>query len=116
MLGLIGKQRQYAGIKGTVKRGKNTYSVSLNPFDIIEDVPVSAKYPEGKRVTPAASQEDFEYIKSIPGVNYIGELTKQQEAEAIASLEKYCAWYQKQNQKTAPKETVKSESITLAKS
>jgi len=101
MLGLIGRQREFAGIKGTVKRGKNTYAVSLNPFDIVEDVAVSAKHPNGKKVTPAASQEDFEYIKSIPGVNYIGELTKQQEVEAIASLEKYCAWYQKQNQKSA---------------
>jgi len=113
MLGLIGKQRELAGVKGTVKNGKNTYAVSLNPFDIVEDVAVSAKHPTGKKVTPAASQDEFKKIMATPGVNYIGELTPQQEAEAIASLEKYCSWYQKQNAKPAEikKETNSTTSV-----
>lgn len=113
MLGLIGKQRQLAGVKGTVKDGKNVYAVSLNPWDIIEDVPVSAKHPTGKKITPAASQEDFKRLLAVPGVNYIGELTSQQETEAIASLEKYCAWYQKQMPKNTPA-PIKAETISIA--
>lgn len=97
MLGLIGKQRELPGVKTTVRNGKNVYAVCLNPWDIVEDVPISAKRPDGKKVTPAASQDEFRLILALnPGINYIGELTAQQEAEAIASLEKNCAWYKKQ--------------------
>lgn len=102
MLGLIGKQRELAGVKTTVRNGKNVYSVCLNPWDIVEEVTPSAKYPDGKKVTPAATQDEFALILALaPEVKYIGDLTPQQESEAIASLEKNCAWYKKQKGLTA---------------
>jgi hypothetical protein len=107
MLGLIGKQRELTGVKQTVKNGKNTYVVCLHPYDLVEDVTPSAKYPDGKKVIPAASQDDFKRIlAAVPECSrYIGELSPQQEADALKSMAASCAWYKKQN----PPQTLQAE-------
>lgn len=116
MLGLVGKQRELPGVKTTVRNGKNVYAVCLNPWDIVSDVIPSAKYPDGKKVIPAASQDDFALILALnPDIKYIGELTPQQETEALASLEKNCAWYRKQKglDQAKPEEKKTTSSINI---
>lgn len=105
MLGLIGKWNVRRNNMFAVVPGKNPYRVNLQPWDCSIETEVSPKHPDGIKVTPAATQEDFaKLIKEIP--HMIGELTPAQEAEALKSLRKGCAWFK---EKEAKEKELKAE-------
>lgn len=112
MLGLVNKlaltsSNHFFAVKN--KQG-NVYRVNLQPWDVVETVDVSPKYPDGKKITPAATQEDFKLIlERVPEMSKdIKELSPEQEKQAIKSLEKGCSWYQEQLKKAASPNVVNS--------
>lgn len=117
MLGLVGKQKELLHCTTTVRHGKNVFQINLQPWDIVIDVPKSAKFPDGKKIIPAASQEDFQrLLELVPERKaYIQELTPQQESEALASLAAGCQWYKDKNIKSqeAKTDVPKTESKPL---
>lgn len=98
MLGYLNNKIAESSPALTVVPGKNCYPVNLKPWDIIIQVKVSKLYPDGKKIIPAATQEDFKKIlEATPGEEkFIKELNPEQERIITACLEKNCAWYQKQ--------------------
>lgn len=104
MLGYLNNKIAESSPALTVVPGSNCYPVNLKPWDVIIDVKPSKLYPDGKKLIPAASQDDFKKILAAsPGeAQYIKELNQEQERVYTASMEKNCAWYQKQNGKSNP--------------
>jgi hypothetical protein len=104
MLGLVNKlSRTESNCFYAVKnKAGNVYRVNLQPWDVVETVAVSPLYRDGKKITPAATQEDFKLIlERNPGMEKdIKELTAEQEKAAVASLSKSCRWYQDAQKKT----------------
>lgn len=99
MLGYIGEHKDNSNNILTCTHGPNARAVNLKPWDVVIDVKKSKLYPEGKRVIPAASQDDFKAIlEAVPERKHeIGELAPEQEKRVIDSLSKNCAWYKEQN-------------------
>ncbi len=108
MLGLIGKYATLKTNQFAVVPGPNPYRVNLQPWDYVIEVPIESKFPDGIKITPAASQSDFEKIlKVIPEMSkLIGQLSPEQERVNLASLKKSCAWYRAEleKQNTAPQQ------------
>lgn len=107
MLGYIGKGHKGKQPQFTVVPGDNPRRVNLLPFDVVTPVEKSARFPDGLKRTPAASQEDFKLIlKHIPErKNEIVELTPEQEREYRTALSQGCLWYQEQEKKEKEKTT-----------
>lgn len=105
MLGMIGKGSDNSTPAITVVPGANAHPVNLKPWDVLAVVNKSPKYPEGIKLIPAATQEDFKQIlAAVPEArSYIGELNPQQEKVVVDSLRRNCSWYQ-ENNKVAPPE------------
>lgn len=110
MLGLIGNlAKGNANCFFAVTHGSNVYKVNLKPWDVVADTAVSPQYPDGKRLIPAASQEDFKRILAhVPDMSkHIQELEPTQEKEVRDSLLRNCSWYKEQAAKekqSGPKE------------
>jgi len=102
MLGYLNNKIAESSPAVTVVPGANCYPVNLKPWDIIKEIKPSKLYPDGKKIIPAASQDDFKKIlAATPGeAQYIKELSPEQERVITACLEKNCSWYQKQVGKT----------------
>lgn len=101
MLGLVGKLAKGNTPHFMAVPGPNPYKVNLKPWDVVSDVEPSKIHPDGKKVTPAASQEDFKKIlQYVPEMKqHIQELTPEQEKEVRASLLSNCDWYKKEQAK-----------------
>lgn len=99
MLGYVNNKIAESSPAITIVPGGNPYPVNLKPWDIILPTKVTKLHPDGKKVIPAATQEEMKKILDvIPEESQnIKELSREQERIAIASLEKHCSWYQKQN-------------------
>lgn len=94
MIGLIGKKAKTSEPFITVVPGRNARAVNLKPWDIELIVNKSKLYPDGRRIIPAASQDDFKTIaEAVTNNDYIGELDPEQERIVKDSLSKNCAWY-----------------------
>ncbi|MBK9258109.1 MAG: hypothetical protein IPM42_21915 [Saprospiraceae bacterium] len=117
MIGLINCKADNAPFVIPVDSGGNVYPVNLKPWDIHIKVNKSKIYPDGKRVVPAATQEEFKLIlQSCPELtNKIGELSPDQEKVVRASLSENCEWYKNQNKREQPKESVKDSVSTNSK-
>ena len=104
MLGYVNNAIAESSPALTVVPGNNCYPVNLKPWDVIVKTKPSKLYPDGEKLIPAASQDDFKKILAAsPGeARFIKELSQEQERVYTLSLEKNCAWYQKQNGKANP--------------
>jgi hypothetical protein len=102
MLGMIGNGSDNNTPTITVVPGANAYPVNLKPWDVSVEVNKSPKYPNGIKVIPAATQDDFKKIlTAVPEAKaYIGDLSPQQEKVVVDSLRRNCSWYQDQNRVT----------------
>lgn len=81
----------------------NPIKVNLQPWDAVSDVEKSNIYPDGRRVIPAASQDDFKSILARNGGKHtlISEnpLPANREKLNLESLAKNCQWFKDQQAK-----------------
>ena len=81
----------------------NPFKVNLQPWDAVSDVEKSNIYSDGRRVIPAASQDDFKSILARNGGKHtlISEnpLPANREKLNMESLAKNCQWFKDQQAK-----------------